>query len=82
MINVMEKRTETFRGETYTTWHGSPFDRGSADSWYGRPMSPHWYPEGSYKGTRVEAQDMTLAEVRAYYAGYEQNEEQGGKKEW
>jgi hypothetical protein len=82
MINVMEKRTETFRGETYTTWHGSPFDRGSADSWYGRPMNPHWYPEGSYKGTRVEAQDMTLAEVRAYYAGYEQNEEQGGKKEW
>jgi hypothetical protein len=71
-----------FRGEKYEQFHGSPFDRGAADSWYSRPQDPHWWPEGSYNGTRVEAQDMSLAEMRAYYAGYEYNEEFGGKKEW
>ena len=71
-----------FRGEEFDQFHGSPFDRGSADSWYSRPQDPHWYPQGSYKGTRVEAQDMTIAEMRAYYAGYEYNEQFGGKKEW
>jgi len=71
-----------FRGEEFDQFHGSPFDRGSADSWYSRPQDPHWYPQGSYKGQRVEAQDMTIAEMRAYFAGYEYNEQFGGKKEW
>jgi hypothetical protein len=71
-----------FRGEEFDQFHGSPFDRGSADSWYSRPQDPHWYPQGSYKGQRVEAQDMTIAEMRAYYAGYEYNEQFGGKKSW
>jgi hypothetical protein len=82
MIDVMQKRTINFRGEDFEQFHGSPFDRGSADSYYGRPQDPHWYPEGSYKGTRVEAQDMTLAQMRAYYAGYEYNEQFGDKKDW
>lgn len=82
MIDAMEKRTETYKGKTYTTWHGSPFDRGSADSWYGRPLDPHWYPQGTYKGRRVSETEMTADEVQAYHAGYEQNEEFGGKKEW
>lgn len=82
MLNIMEKRSETYKGRTYTTWHGSPFDRGSADSWYSRPRDPHWYPEGSYKGPRVEAAEMTVDELEAYHAGYDQNEEFGGKKEW
>jgi hypothetical protein len=71
-----------FRGEEFDAGHGSPFDRGSADSWYSRPQHPHWYPQGSYKGQRVEAKDMTLAELRAYYAGYDYNEQFGGKKAW
>ena len=25
--------------------HGALWDRGSADSYYGRPRDPHWYPE-------------------------------------
>ncbi len=78
----MQKRTINFRGEDFEQQHGSPFDRGSADSYYGRAQDPHWYPEGSYKGTRVEAQDMTLAQMRAYYAGYEYNEQFGDKKDW
>jgi hypothetical protein len=79
---IDEKRQVEFNGITYTTWHGSPFDRGSADSWYSRPQQPHWYPEGSYRGDRVEAKDMTLAQMREYYRGYEYNEQYGDKKEW
>lgn len=82
MFDVMEKTTRVFNGKTYTTWHGSPYDRGSADSWYSRPKNPHWYPEGTYKGQRVEAQDMTPEQLEAYDAGYEENEQCGGKKDW
>ena len=71
-----------FRGEDFEQFHGSPFDRGSADSYYGRPQDPHWWPEGTYKGQRVEAEDMSLAQLRAYYAGYEYNEQHGDKKDW
>jgi hypothetical protein len=37
-----------------TRAHGSPYDRGSADSYYGRPLSPHWWPNGTNKGYRIE----------------------------
>ena len=43
----------------WLTGHGSPSDRGSADAYYGRPYDPHYWPEGTYKGTRVSAKDMT-----------------------
>ena len=79
---LAEKTVVEFKGVKYETWHGSPFDRGSADSWYSRPQEPHWYPEGTYRGQRIEAQDMTLAQMREYYAGYEHNEQFGGKKDW
>ena len=62
--------------------HGSLFDRGSADSWYSRPFSPHYYEGGSYHSEPVQAKDMTPAEIVAYAAGYEYNEQFGGKKEW
>jgi hypothetical protein len=79
---IDEKRQVEFNGITYTTWHGSPFDRGSADSWYSRPQQPHWYPEGSYRGDRVESKDMSLQQMREYFRGYEYNEQFGGKKSW
>jgi hypothetical protein len=71
-----------FQGVEYDATHGSPFDRGSADSWYSRPQQPHWYPEGSYNGDRVEAKDMSLQQMREYFRGYEYNEQHGGKKDW
>jgi hypothetical protein len=52
---IEQTRTVVFQGIEYDATHGSPFDRGSADSWYSRPQQPHWYPEGSYRGDRVEA---------------------------
>ena len=62
--------------------HGSPYDRGGADSYYGRPMKPHWWPAGTYKGWAVIAEDMTDVEIEEYYQGYEDNELSGDKKEW
>ena len=82
MFDVMQKSTREYNGKTYTTWHGSPFDRGSADSWYSRPRDPHWWPDGTYHGEMVSESEMTAEEVEAYHAGYSENEEFGGKKDW
>ena len=62
--------------------HGSPFDRGSADSYYNRGIDPHWWPEGTYNGRRREMEEMSAEEVQAYLAGYEWNEKFGNKKDW
>lgn len=73
---------EEFRGKLYDSRHGGPFDRGSADSWYSRGLNPHYYTGASYSSDRVECDQMTEDEIEAYYAGYDFNEEFGGKKEW
>ena len=62
--------------------HGGPYDRGSADSYYGRGKDPHYYPQGTYNGKRVEAKDMTVEEIDAYHRGYDENESDGNFKEW
>jgi hypothetical protein len=69
-------------GKTYEQKHGNAFDRGSADSYYGRGRDPHTWPEGTGHGVRVEAKDMTPAEIEAYHAGYDYNEQYGDKKNW
>jgi len=60
--------------------HGSPYDRGGADSYYHRPRDPHYYPLGTGNGDRIT--DLTPEEVRAYLAGYAHNERYGDKKDW
>ena len=82
MFKLDEKRTVEFNNKSYETWHGSPFDRGSADSWYHRGAKPHWWPEGTGKGECITEERMSKEEVEAYYAGYDYNEQYGGKKEW
>ena len=52
--------------------HGSPFDRGSADSFYRRQPQPHYMVDGA----RVEQADMTAEQIAEYYAGYEDNHKQ------
>ena len=64
----------------YDQSHGSPYDRGRADSWYRRPSSPHKWPEGTGRGEKVT--DLTPEEIEAYEAGYEDNERHGDHKEW
>ena len=52
--------------------HGGPFDRGSADNWYG----------GTGKGNYIGMDGMTEEEIAAYGAGWADNEETGVKKEY
>jgi hypothetical protein len=75
-----EGYTVEFRGVTYITKHGGPFDRGTADSWYSRPAVPHKGGVGGDSGERTT--DLTDTERSAYYAGYEYNELHGGKKDY
>jgi hypothetical protein len=66
----------------YSKRHGGPYDRGSADSYYGRSYNPHYYTGDSYNSTRIELADMSADEIVAYTAGYRDNEESGDKKSW
>lgn len=59
----------------YERRHGSPFDRGSADAYYRRPKSPHYYVKNTYSSKRIEKPDMTLEEIEAYNAGYDQQDD-------
>lgn len=66
----------------FDTRHGSAFDRGAADSWYSRPVEPHYFTAGSYMSTKIEAVDMNESEIKDYLAGYDYNEQFGGKKDY
>lgn len=59
--------------------HGSPQDRGSADRYYGRAFEPHWWPEGTGHGIRVEMEDMTYEQIEEYTYGYDNEED---RKDW
>jgi hypothetical protein len=61
--------------------HGSLFDRGSADSYYGRPRNPHYGGVGSNSGPRVD-QGLSIDEITEYYRGYDHNERYGDKKDY
>ena len=67
---------------TYDQRHGGPYDRGSADSYYGRIYSPHYFLGDSYSSPKVETAQMTAEEIKAYSAGYNDNEDAGNFKEW
>mgnify|MGYP001563137367 FL=1 len=67
---------------TYDQTHGYPYDRGGADSYYGREFDPHYWPEGTGVGVRVEMKDMTPLDITAYTKGYNDNEDAGMFKEW
>ena len=65
----MSKRKERLDRE-----HGSPYDRGSADSWYGRNPRPHYYTGSSLMSERIEHEDMSEEEVKEYWRGFDDNE--------
>jgi hypothetical protein len=60
--------------------HGSLFDRGSADSYYNRQRSPHWWPKGTGRGEKIEK--LTAKEVAEYQAGYDENQSTQVRKEY
>lgn len=74
--------TFEYKGKIYdVSWksndtrHGGPFDRGSADSYYGRGCRPHYYVAGTGTSSRIEKEEMTEQEINDYYAGYYYNED-------
>jgi hypothetical protein len=73
--------TQEYEGKIYNARHGGPFDRGSADSYYGRPFNPHYFLGGTYESAeiKIKPEDPLWLE---YEAGYNWNEEFGAKKEW
>ncbi|CAB5214735.1 hypothetical protein UFOVP190_246 [uncultured Caudovirales phage] len=76
-----EQVVRVLRGPQFErTRHGSLYDRGSADSYYGRYEDPHWYPQGTGRGERIT--NLTPEEIAEYMAGFEDNELHGDKKSW
>jgi len=70
----------TVHGKEYEQVHGNAFDRGSADSYYGRVRNPHKGGVGGNSGPRVT--ELSTDEMEAYHAGYDYNEQHGGKKDY
>ena len=60
----------------YDTSHGSPYDRGRADAYYGRQLNPHMWLDGM--GRQVVT-DLTKEQREAYYAGHDEEDD---RKEW
>lgn len=82
MNQIFEKITKyEWNGKQYDQYHGSAFDRGSADSYYHRPRNPHKGGSGGPMGWE-SVSDLTPEEIEAYYAGYDWNENYGDKKDW
>jgi hypothetical protein len=65
----------------YSQRHGGPYDRGSADSYYGRGFDPHYYTGATYSSVRVAVGPGT-PQYEAYEAGYTENEASGNFKYW
>lgn len=66
----------------YDKRHGGPYDRGGADSYYGRNFEPHYYKKDTYSSERVGYENMTEEEIEAYRAGWDDNEKAGMFKDW
>ena len=47
-----------------------------------RELAPHWYPEGTYNGKRVEESEMTKEQIREYMIGFAENEADLNFKDW
>lgn len=68
--------------DTNKRGHGSPYDRGGADAYYGRIPSPHFYSQGSVPTPRVEEKDMSEDEIQEYWKGYYDARNIGDRKDY
>jgi len=75
---LVQKLTEAFFNNNWGEMHphGSPYDRGSADAYYGRSPDPHWYPDGTGRGEKIKLEKGDKL-YDLYMQGY--NEETGRK---
>ena len=78
---IAERNKVEFGGDVYDARHGGAFDRGSADSYYGRPRRPHYFEGATYDSVEIVPK-QTDPEYWDYLAGYDYNEQFGDKKDW
>lgn len=58
---------------TFPEHHGSPYNRGRADSYYYRLPEPHYYDKTTLPQVRVTT--LTADELEAYHAGFDENDD-------
>jgi len=58
-------------------YHGSPYDRGGADSYYKRGRVPHKMINKEIIWLKPDTQEW-----RDYHEGYDENERIGSHKQW
>jgi hypothetical protein len=81
MLTEKQRVVQALKGWQFVrTNHGCLYDRGSADSYYGRARDPHYGGVGGDSGARVSVNDDES--VAEYMAGYNDNERDGSKKDW
>jgi len=62
--------------------HGGPYDRGSADYYYGRGRHPHFFIGDTHNSEKIDCGSMTESQIRSYDAGYDSAKACGDRKEW
>ena len=62
--------------------HGSPYDRGSADSYYQRSFRPHYFVGDTHMSDEIQQSEMTFEEIQEYIRGWRENHEAKNYKEW
>lgn len=62
--------------------HGGPYDRGGADSYYGRRPVPHCYTADTGMSKMILEEDMSKEDIEEYWQGYEDNEKAMNWKDW
>jgi hypothetical protein len=81
-IEISQLETMLNQSAYYNERHGGPYDRGMADSYYGRDYMPHYFVRDTHRSPRIDLAQMTAQEIVAYTAGYRDNEANGNKKEY
>ena len=66
----------------YDQRHGSAYDRGGADAYYGRRFNPHYFKGDSYASDLVNLYDPNDELYKAYAAGYQDTVDAGDFKDW
>ena len=62
--------------------HGSPYDRGSADSYYQRSFRPHYFVGDTHMSDEIQQSEMTFEEIQEYIRGWRENQAAQNFKDW
>ena len=69
--------------EQYDKRHGGPYDRGSAEAYYGRKFNPHYFKGDTYNSERIDREtDLTPEDIAAYTKGFQDTNDFGDFKDW